>query len=1334
MRGFIVGTLLLITLATFVVVTLPARALASNTPSTLIISLPRDNEPYSFASMFGEPSGMLVEIWRLWGEKTGCEVKFRMGDWSDTVHDIRSGQANIHSGLFRTAHRAQIMDFGPPLYPSRIVLVTAAGINADMDRMSSATVAVLKGSQIETFLRTHYPNLHLLPFNTFKDMVLSVASGQAQGVVGPPLAVINAIDRLGLHDMFSSESVRLYEDEIRPAVPKGDTKIIPLIEQGFAQISRAELIAIEEYWIRVPMLREIDKMRRPLNLTRSERQWLEAHSHWKVGILKDVAPLVFVNNQGRLDGIGADILRAVSGILGVESHLHHAGNTRDISSALASQYVDVVPFSENLPTNHEGPPQSTLLFYLPLDVVTKSNSGFSISRPRDLTKKTVAVLAYPDLIVQMEKAIPSLVVVPVQSMAEALSGLRLGRYDALVGPSVSVGYAITNGAYDDMRHTRLPDLRYAAQIAFRSDWPELRGIFEKALENIPYVNLMEMAQRWTTLRIETNVDWERIKQVSSILGILAASLLTVILIANRRLARQSQATQKALTALRLRERQLKTVMDNQPSMVVLVDTDGRFVLANKQFENFIGRTAEEILGKRNEDILRPDIAIEASRSDATVLSTGEPLIEQATYTDTFGILRDFDICKVPLKDDDGNISGIVMTATDITDRRTAERQALRTQTEMVQIFNAAGSAMRVLDTDRVVLQANEAFLKLHGFERDEIIGSRCSDFTHDKGRCPSCAVTRVLNGLTKAAETTMHRRKDGDERYCDIVATPFLSPEGELLGVIEDCRDVTDLVESQKAMQRAALAAEDANRAKSEFLANMSHEIRTPMNAIIGMSYLALQTGLTQKQHGYLNSIKSSAKSLLHIINDILDFSKIEAGRMDIEQVDFDLDEVLQGLTSLDAVKLADSKVELQMDVEPDVPFTLVGDPLRLGQVLINLVGNAIKFTDEGEVVVGVRLQSTVNQTTTLLFSVKDTGVGMTEEQMEKLFHAFSQADMSTTRRFGGTGLGLSISKKLVEIMGGSIFVESTPNQGSTFYFTVPFNNPQPGQATMPELLALSDMRVLVLSRSPSARAKLVKTLAGLGMRPGEAVDGDEAEHMLLAATTENDPFEAILINWIRPTEKSLNIASGLQHVDGTAGAPVIIMASVLDLDMFTAEANAVGIKHVVAKPVSRTMLLQTIMDAVQNKRHLPEIHEPANALPFLPVPGVENQRVLLAEDNEINQLVAKELLESMGLVVDIADNGRMALDMLARKEYTAVFMDIQMPEMDGYEATRHVRANPQMRALPIIALTAHGMVGDREKCLKAGMSDHISKPIDPQALADMVSRWCSKEGANTQV
>ena len=812
-------------------------------------------------------------------------------------------------------------------------------------------------------------------------------------------------------------------------------------------------------------------------------------------------------------------------------------------------------------------------------------------------------------------------------------------------------------------------------------------------------------------------------------ALLVGSFVCVMLIANHRLARESQATQIALSALRQRERQLKTVMDNQPSMVMLIDTAGRYVLVNRQFERFIGRTAEAMIGKKNEDNLPPEIAPAATLADAEILKTGEPLTCEESYRNASGELRDLATCKVPLKDDNGNIFGIVITATDITERRKAERLALRSQTEMAQIFNAAGSGMRVLDTNRVILQANDAFLKLHGFTREEVIGAACSHFTHTPEKCRNCAVTRVLNGAPKASETTVHRCKNGNEIYCDVVATPFLSPEGELLGVIEDCRDVTDLVESQKAMQNAALAAEEANRAMSVFLANMSHEIRTPMNAVIGMAYLALQTKLTGKQHSYLSSIKDSAKSLLRIINDILDFSKIEAGRMDIEHVDFELDEVLQGLASLDIVKLAESKVELRIDVEPDVPFTLMGDPLRLGQVLINLVGNAIKFTDQGEVCVRVQRREAVGNKITLLFSISDTGVGMSEEQKQKLFHAFSQADMSTTRRFGGTGLGLSISKRLVEMMGGTITVESKPDQGSTFLFTASFALPPAGLATLPEVQALSGMRALVVNSDSTRREKLGQTLAGLGLHYGEAADCTQGERVGAKAAKAGMAYEVALIDYNHSEKANLKVAARLKKLQNI---PVIILTGVHNLGKLNAQAAALGIDHVLCKPVCRTTLLRAIQEATCCNRRAEDDLLDGNELPRF-IEGLEGQRVLLAEDNEINQIVAKELLEGMGLVVDIADNGRIAVDMICKGGYAAVFMDIQMPEMDGFEATRMVRATPGFRNLPIIALTAHGMVGDREKCLKAGMNDHISKPIDPTALAEVAIRWCRKSDANTR-
>lgn len=1325
MRGFFAGTSFFLTVVATIFFSSYATPVfsADDHAPPIIISCPRDNEPFSFVSMFGEPSGLLIDIWRLWGQKNGREVKFRMGSWSDTITDIRDGMVDIHCGLYRTGLRDKWLDFGPDIYPSRAVVLMNANATSgtDLARMRGVTLAVLRDTRFESYLRIHYPNLHLLPLAAYKDMLLAAANGKAQGVVGAPQPLASIIDRLGLREKFSAEQISLFEDVQRPGVRKDDPAMLALVNQGFARISRAEKLTLEEQWIRDPSLREVDKMRHPLRLNPEEKQWIEAHRVWRVGLQKDAAPLGFINRQGQFDGISADILRAVGSVLGVRMHPVPRDSAKELAEALVRRDVDMVLFSEKLPAAAGPHPLRKLLFNLPLAVLTGPEAGFSITRAHDLVGKTVAVMGYPALVKNLQKLAPTAVIVPIKIMDDGLRGLHSGRYDALVALSTAVGYAVTNGGTSDLRRFPLPDLHYAAQMAVRDDWTMLPGILEKAFESIPYVTLQEMVRHWSRLRLEKTVDWRRILQIIALLAAVGGSLLAVILVANRRLHKESLATRQALNALRQREQQLKTIMDNQPNMVILKDPDGRFLMVNRCFAEFCDLSAEDIPGKRNEDVLPPGVAEPASRHDAEVLRTGASLHLQVRCDNAAGKPCDLDICLVPLKENE-EVSAIVITAADITERRDAERETQRAQQEMAQIFNAAGSAMRVIDTSRMMLLANDAYLKLYGGSRKEIIGDGNADGRRDADISSDCAVARVLAGAPHAEETAVRLNTEGKEIYCDIVATPFLSPEGTLLGVIEDCRDVTPLVESQRAMQRAVLAAEEANRAKSEFLANMSHEIRTPMNAVIGMAFLALQTRLSKKQHHYLSGIKDSAVSLLRIINDILDFSKIEAGRMDMEMAPFDLDEVLERLTSLDVARPANDGIDLQLQVDEDVPLTLVGDSLRLGQVLVNLMGNAIKFTEHGRVAVRVRRKGGSDGKAKLLFSVSDTGVGLTEEQKQKLFQAFSQADMSTTRKFGGTGLGLSICKRLVEMMGGDLRVESAPGKGSTFSFTAEFAIPS--EDALPRTARdLGGLRVLLVDASESGRSVLGRTLGAIGARHDEATSSGEAVRLAKNAAAAGDPYAVALFDCRSSESDCLAVAAALAAE--FPGMPSIIAATAHTRDRLASRTRTTGIRRVLGKPVCRSALLRAIHEITSHSRQTSGGQTPADGETLTPIAGLKDKKVLLAEDNEINQMVAREMLEGLGLTVDIAENGRRAVEMVGTNHYDAVFMDIQMPEMDGLEATRRIRADGRFSGLPILALTAHGMVGDREKSLEAGMNDHISKPIDPASLAEAVARWC---------
>lgn len=528
---------------------------------------------------------------------------------------------------------------------------------------------------------------------------------------------------------------------------------------------------------------------------------------------------------------------------------------------------------------------------------------------------------------------------------------------------------------------------------------------------------------------------------------------------------------------------------------------------------------------------------------------------------------------------------------------------------------------------------------------------------------------------------------------------------------------------SLEETKRLAELAKAAENAKSLFLARMSHEIRTPLNAIVGMSYLALKTDLNPRQEDYLNKIRTSSNILLRVINDILDYSKIEAGMLTVESIPFDLETVLGDVVSITSLGAEEKQIEFLLSTSRDVPTNLVGDPLRLGQVLLNLVGNAVKFTEKGEVVLEVHTESVSENKACLCFSVRDTGIGMTQDQKKRLFAPFSQADETISRQYGGTGLGLSISQRLVELMGGALDVISTPAEGSKFFFTLkfPISTDRTARAKYNNA-DIEGVNVLLVDDNTTSRQIICEMLSDMRFTVTTASSAKEALKLVESADT---PFRLALLDWKMPEIDGVECARKIRALD-IKSPPSIIIVTAYGREEVRRNAENAGVDGFLIKPVSRSLLFDTIVDTlglvharnascgtcVENKGH----HSKA----------LRGARILLAEDNEINQQVARELLEEAGMKVDIAGDGMQALQMLELSPYAALLMDMQMPVLDGIEATKRIRARAEFEKIPIIAMTANALAEDRALCFKAGMNDHICKPIDPPELFRVLERWIS--------
>jgi two-component system sensor histidine kinase/response regulator len=765
--------------------------------------------------------------------------------------------------------------------------------------------------------------------------------------------------------------------------------------------------------------------------------------------------------------------------------------------------------------------------------------------------------------------------------------------------------------------------------------------------------------------------------------------------------------------LRASEDRYRTLIEQLGEGVGFVDPGDRFVMVNQAGAAIYGRPAEALIGRSTLAFCPPEEA-EKILTQTALHGRGESSHYELDILRGDGERRTLLVTGSPRLDAGGSFEGTIAVFRDVTENRRMEREIRL----LGHALRSAGECVCIADLEDRLLFVNEAFLRTYGYSREELMGRPIGMVRARGGGPPAEILPATLDGGWQGE--LRNRRKDGGEFPIRLTTTVVRDDEGRAVATVGVARDITEQKRAEAALDQALRAAEAASEAKSQFLANMSHEIRTPMNGILGMSGLLGETGLDPAQREMAEAIRTSAEALLSVINDILDFSRIEAGSVRIEPAPFDLRGALEDVIELLTPRAEAAGIELALWYDRRTPFRFVGDAGRIRQVFLNLAGNALKFTERGHVLVQVRALRQEEDVTGISIAIHDTGIGIAPDKLPLLFRKFSQVDGSSVRRHEGSGLGLAISKALVELMGGTLGVASRPEEGSSFTFTLPLDPAAGAGVAGPSSGELEGVRVLIAGQGELSRTNLVELCAAWGMLPVEAASIEETATILAQTAPSGDQVGVVLVHC--PGAAPLREALGRTLL--AAQKPVVIFGDPRNQPGQCPLSDAPWCRRV-AWPVKHARLRQALADLLGSPERAAPSTTAAN--PACPPPAFAGRRALLVEDNAINRMVGQRLLEKLGFEVALAENGREAIAAVEGQRFDAIIMDCQMPEMDGFEATRRLRASGAARGAPILAITARAMEGDRAACLAAGMDGYLSKPIRPEDLSRMLEQLLSR-------
>lgn len=1268
--------------------------------------------PMSIITDSGSFDGIIADYIDIVSERSGLEFSFEPSvTWANVLQKYRDGNIQIVPALSKDDEVGRDVLLSEPFATFPLVIITKDNSNSikKTSALNGKKVAVGRGYTSANFLKNNYPKIEVVEVDNVDQALVLVANGEVYAFVGHLAVAVDTMQKLGFKNLkIAGETEYVFDHRfgVDPAFPE----VVSIINKVLVSISEEEDRAISQNWLKIQYEKGRDYSLL-IKIMAGCSLFLIAILYWNRKMAKEIGErqkaqerLADSERQIRAMSLAIhDALIVIDSKGEVQYWNHAAENLFQVSSddiigkdmhGLFTQEADRVLAEESLKEFAETGDGAIVgnikevkavkadgtIFPVEVGVSSFKVQGewFAVGTVRDISERKQNEEELRKLSKAVEQSPASVIITDTNGVIE------------YVNPAFC---NITGYSSEDVLGQKPSILRsgeHSGQF-YKEIWTTITG-----------------GKTWGGELVNRKKNGDLFWESVSISPVYNEADELVRFLAVKQDVTEKKAAEQALTESMT---QLSTIFEKSPIGIFHYDKTGSIVNCNYKLAEILGTSIEQLIGF---NVLTSIENEEVKKAVQKALS-GETAIFEGEYTSVTGGRTVFLRFIFNPVNQSNSETGVIGTAEDISDRKQAEFKVEEAREQLQYILDASPVGV-AFSTDGVIQFANPKFVDMFGVSVGD--SSPALEFSEDEKKY-------LLTKMSREGEVTNYETKmyDADRNEHDILLNcmPF-NHEGKE-GILGWLLDITERKNAERLIIEAKEKAEEATRAKSDFLANMSHEVRTPMNAIIGMSHLALETDLDRKQRNYVEKVHRSAKSLLGIINDILDFSKIEAGKLDIEKIPFGLEDIFDNLANLVGLKAEEKGVEFLFSIPADLPTKYIGDPLRLGQILLNMGSNAVKFTENGgEVVIGVETVAESADSVQLHFSVSDTGIGMNNEQLSRLFESFSQADSSTTRRYGGTGLGLVISKRLAELMGGDIRVESEEGVGSVFHLTISLEK----QVNLPESrLVLADdinaLKVLVVDDNRTSRQILTSILSSFGFRVAEAESGKEALE-LVCEQNDEEPFQLVLLDWKMPGMDGVETAKAIHSQSCLEELPSIIMVTAYGKEEARSAAESTNIQTFVTKPVTNSTLLDAIMLSLGHEiesrsiNQQREVEEDINRL--------RGANILLVEDNEVNLELAVELLQANDISVSVALNGLEALELLPVQDFDGVLMDCQMPVMDGYEATRKIRFEEKYKDLPILAMTANAMAGDREKVLEAGMNDHIAKPVNVKEMFHTMAKW----------